>query len=142
MTEKKFIDLEDEIGRDVWGYIANGGQASLVGVLRWLDDHPETIPAPAKHTITEGELREAWDRAAGGDLKDPIYKRFAFELGIAVAADPEPTNAERLETVLSGLYGALREAGIDSSLKQRIALAESLDGAGVTAPGGEGRERV
>ncbi|GAA1642706.1 hypothetical protein GCM10009700_31890 [Brevibacterium sanguinis] len=59
-----------------------------------------------------------------------------------MSADPGPTTVERLETVLSGLYGALREAGIDSSLKQRIALAESLDGAGVTAPGGEGRERV
>lgn len=136
MTEKKFIDLEDEIGRDVWGYIANGGQASLVGVLRWLDDHPETIPAPAKHTITEGELREAWDRAAGGDLKDPIYKRFVFELGIAVAADPEPTNAELIERALE--LHDLDAIGNEG----RAEFARQLAADGFRAPGGEGRERV
>ena len=140
MAEKKFIDLVEEIGRDVWGYIANGKQASLVGVLHWLDEHPESVPAtPAKPTITEKQRRQL--EADYHSESPPSFEHWLIEFGVTVVPDPYPTNAERLTDVIETEW--LRHSRgivIEDKADCRI-MADLLDEAGVTAPGGEDDEQ-
>ncbi|QUL79906.1 hypothetical protein [Brevibacterium sp. SMBL_HHYL_HB1] len=137
MTDKH-IDLIETLNREVKGGGYKEGIFPMRGsefdndrraVLRWLDAHPDQVPG---RTITKSELGRAADNLlmseAAGEFSSGV-RRLALELGITVAPDPEPTNAEKLATDLSG-YGVGRGVSIR-------ALSEHLAERGWTKAGGD-----
>ena len=93
----------------------------------WLRNPDE---APGR-TITVGEFERAWADSVDQDDRKQ-YRDFLALLGIAVAPDPEPTNAELLVEDLAGIYGA------NLTWTAKIAISEALAERGwVKAPGGD-----
>lgn len=114
----KYEDLHDRIADEIhW-------DATVIDVLRWLDDHRDQAPG---RTITEQQLIQLWQVTVEGRNIDD----FAQELkdnGITVVPDPEPTNAEQIAEIIG-------KVGSFPSWERRL-LAEGLDKAGVKAPEG------
>ena len=95
------------------------------GMARW-----GWVPVPTKPQITESQYKLALD-----EERDPQYVHGFTDamhlLGGEVIPDPEPTNTDRLETLI-------RESGFEVFTLGHIAdtreLAEWLNSDGVTAP--------
>ena len=119
---EKYVDLHGEIADSIhW-------DATVVDTLKWLDDHPDRVPG---RTITVGEFERAWADSVDQDDRKQ-YRDFLARLGITVAPDPEPTNAELLVEDLAGIYGA------NLPWTAKVAISEALTERGwVKAPGGD-----
>ena len=112
----KFIDLYDPIME----HFDKAG-ADAKDVLEWLDDHPGQVPG---RTITESESKDLFNTARRG----LGYWPDALERTcITVVPDPEPTNAEKLNSIITEWGGFARDPG----------FGEWLDSCGVKAPGGD-----
>ena len=86
---EKYTDLEERIKRD--RDLSLTGLDRVTYTLRWLDRNPDQVPG---RTITESGCHDLYHAAYYG------AKAFRGELedqGFAFIADPEPTNAEKLE---------------------------------------------
>lgn len=114
----KFIDLHDEIEDDL-----GSTRAAIERILEWLDEHPDQVPG---RTITESESKDLFNTARQGLRYWPDALERA---GIAVAPDPEPTNAEKATADLEA-WGIHRAKALE--------LGPWLAGQGWTkAPGGD-----
>ena len=111
------------------------------GLWSWFNDYDMAadgwvpVPSsPATPTITESELRETIMGGSGfaDAIRDGVTASLS-RLGIEVVPDPVPTNAERLAALM---YEA-DEKDHSSVPGGWEHVAEFLDRAGVTAPGGE-----
>lgn len=114
----KYVDLTDRIVRDDLMERAPG-ISYVRDTLEWLDRNPDQVPG---RTITESESKDLFNTARQGLRYWPDALERA---GIAVAPDPEPTNAEKLETDIRAL---LQEPSQSFSIARD--LAEKLDTAG------------
>ena len=86
---EKYSDLEERIKRD--RDLSLTGLDRVTYTLRWLDRNPDQAPG---RTMTESGCHDLYHAAYYG------AKAFRGELedqGFAFIADPEPTNAEKLE---------------------------------------------
>lgn len=96
--------------------------------LQWLDQNIDEVPGLI---LTRSDMVEAFGEEYAGWATHRLAR-----IGYTVAPDPdpEPTNAELLEH-------RIRESGLDITgflgNDATNALARSLDGDGVKAPGGE-----
>lgn len=107
---------------------------------RWVRDEDMAaggwvpVPSsPAKPTITAGEVGRRSHLVRGGNVETPSLVDFLEALGIEVVPDPVPSNAERLAALM---YEA-DEKDHSSVPGGWEHVAEFLDRAGVTVPGGE-----
>lgn len=114
----KYEDLHDRIADEIhW-------DATVIDVLRWLDDHRDQAPG---RTITVSKFDEAVESCVTEDATVPPHT-FAERLGVVCVPDPEPTNAAQIEEIIG-------KVGSFPSWERRL-LAEGLDKAGVKAPEG------
>ncbi len=114
----KYIDLKEELAHSV---VVGAGITAIRNILEWLDDHPDQVPG---RTITESDLSEAV--ANSSQWTDEGFGRDVLShFGIEVVPDPEPTNAERLETALLEAWDGHRSMSD---------VADLLDLKGVRAP--------
>ena len=114
---EKYSDLEERIKRD--RDLSLTGLDRVTYTLRWLDRNPDQVPG---RTITESGCHDLYHAAYYG------AKAFRGELedqGFAFIADPEPTNAEKLNELICQATGSTNAP----------LLAGYLDEAGVKAPG-------
>lgn len=96
--------------------------------LAYLDRYPDQVPG---RTTTESELIAAVDETNHEDMNEYQKARaLLVHLGHTIP-DPEPTNAEKLETEIRELF---QEPSQSFSIARD--LAKKLDEAGVKAPGG------
>ncbi|MGV2820488.1 hypothetical protein ABZX73_06370 [Brevibacterium casei] len=105
------------------------------GLWSWFNDYDMAeegwvpVPAsPAKPTITESKFEEEFGLFSRTDKR--LMMGRLDRLGITVVPDPEPTNAEKLEEIITDEWP-------HSEFEIR-ALAERLDARYVKAPGGDG----
>lgn len=130
---EEFVELAPAI-LDHTGVNSPDIRTGIVEALHYLDGHPEVVPSsPAKPTITAGEVGRRSHLVRGGNVETPSLVDFLEALGIEVIPDPVPTNAERLAALM---YEA-DEKDHSSVPGGWEHVAEFLDRAGVTAPGGE-----
>lgn len=87
--------------------------------------HAGWVPVPTKPTITKSQRAKV--HAAWGIPESGAWLRGFYYAGGRVIPDPEPTNTEKLESLLSTYTGF----GLDSTFGK---LAEYLNDNGVTAP--------
>lgn len=123
----KYIDLTDTISRD------NGTLTVYAWrVLKWLDEHPDQVPGP---TITKSISRELFEA-----LGDRLLTLADFEkvlhatTGTTVTPDPEPTNAQSIDKLLTEFDNLNASCGGEHGDHD---LAEFLTARGVKAPGGD-----
>ena len=112
---RKYIDLHEQI-RDC---LYDGGlrPVPIEEVLEWLDSNPDQAPG---RTITRTECRDIIDGAVKVSGYGDDWER-GFYSGLSVAdtrvvPDPEPTDRQRLEELISREWG-------DSDDAQHITLA-------------------
>ena len=118
---EKYTDLEERIKRD--RDLSLTGLDRVTYTLRWLDRNPDQVPG---RTITESGCHDLYHAAYYG------AKAFRGELedqGFAFIADPEPTNAEKLDKIMEEWPG--RATASDPT------FGEYLHNRGVKAPGGD-----
>lgn len=118
----KYIDLADRIGEGAEYSNTTSFCLGIECALRWLDEHSDQAPG---RTITESRYRALTD-------SDPEEYRSGFSDGFffaggCIVPDPEPTNAEKLNS----LYGEWA----DDPSPTKLALGEWLELRGVKAPG-------
>lgn len=115
-----YIDLEPKVS-DYYG--TTPGQARRAGVcdaLRYLDSHPDQAPG---RTITASDLHRKCE------IFGKAYLPGFTGAGGQVIPDPEPTNAEKLASLLKDyLVGADDQGDYED-------LARVLDEQGVRVPG-------
>ncbi len=117
----KYIDLAPKISEDTEVepiFLAGKYQRE---VLAWLDEHPDQVPG---RTITESELYQVQIHC-GFSGTDTRVNSVLRDLRITVVPDPEPTNAEKLETALLEAWDGHRSMSD---------VADLLDLKGVRAP--------
>ena len=117
---EKYIDLEERIKRD--RDLSLTGLDRVTYTLRWLDRNPDQAPG---RTITESECHDLYHAAYYG------AKAFRGELedqGFAFIADPEPTNAESIDNLLTEFANLNASCGGEQGDHD---LAEFLDARGV-----------
>ena len=120
MTEK-YIDLLHRVREEV--NYDDDAILTIAAVLKWLDRNPDQVPG---RTITESGCHDLYHAAYYG------AKAFRGELedqGFAFIADPEPTNAEKLDKIMEEWPG--RATASDPT------FGEYLHNRGVKAPGGD-----
>lgn len=116
-----YIDLEPKVS-DYYG--TSPGQERRAGIcdaLRYLDSHPDQVPG---RTITESELGEV--TRTHESIRDLVNL-----LGITIAPDPEPTEAEKLSDDLAKWTGDI-ETCVGLGLASWLA-----DKGWAKAPGGD-----
>ena len=119
MTEK-YSDLEERINRD--RDLSLTGLDRVTYTLRWLDRNPDQVPG---RTMTERGCHDLYHAAYYG------AKAFRGELedqGFAFIADPEPTNAESIDNLLTEFAKLNASCGGEQGDHD---LAEFLDARGV-----------
>ena len=119
MTEK-YSDLEERIKRD--RDLSLTGLDRVTYTLRWLDRNPDQVPGRA---MTESGCHDLYHAAYYGE------KAFRGELedqGFAFIADPEPTNAESIDNLLTEFANLNASCGGEQGDHD---LAEFLDARGV-----------
>lgn len=126
----KYIDLAEQIVDDSHAHRQSIFSDDARVVLRWLDDHADQAPG---RTITASEFDEAVESCITEDGTVPPHE-FAERLGVVCVPDPEPSNAEKLETEIKEMF---QEPSQSFSIARDLAV--KLDAAGWTkAPGGDG----
>ena len=117
---EKYSDLEERIKRD--RDLSLTGLDRVTYTLRWLDRNPYQVPG---RTITESGCHDLYHAAYYG------AKAFRGELedqGFAFIADPEPTNAESIDNLLTEFANLNASCGGEQGDHD---LAEFLDARGV-----------
>lgn len=119
----KYEDLHDRIADEIhW-------DATVIDVLRWLDDHRDQAPG---RTITVSKFDEAVESCVTEDATVPPHT-FAERLGVVCVPDTKTTNVERLVEMIRENGYDIRHNGNRSG---SVALALDLDSRGVRAPEG------
>lgn len=119
----KYIDMAEKItgGSNLSNTVSF--RKGVAWALEYLDAHPDQVPG---RTITESGCHDLYHAAYYG------AKAFRGELedqGFAFIADPEPTNAEKLDKIMEEWPG--RATASDPT------FGEYLHNRGVKAPGGD-----
>lgn len=119
----KYIDMAEKIteGSNLSNTVSF--RKGVAWALEYLDAHPDQVPG---RTITESGCHALYHAAYYG------AKAFRGELedqGFAFIADPEPTNAEKLDKIMEEWPG--RATASDPT------FGEYLHNRGVKAPGGD-----
>lgn len=127
MTEK-FIDLGPQIAKEAGGLsLTSLAHEHQLRVLKWLDEHPDQVPG---RTMTASEFGN-YNTEAAGTYGDGF--RAGFErAGGEVVPDPEPTNAQSIDKLLTEFANLNASCGGEQGDHD---LAEFLDAHGVKAPG-------
>lgn len=119
MTER-YIDLSERVYQEAAGHTLR--RAIIDGTLEWLDEHPDQVPG---RTMKKSDYQELMD---GTSLSYRVGFTDGFHMaGGSIAPDPEPTNAEKLNSIITEWGGFARDPG----------FGEWLDSRGVKAPGGD-----
>lgn len=127
----KYIDMAEKIteGSNLSNTVSF--RKGVAWALEYLDAHPDQVPG---RTITESEYSAAVDAAkrVKGVSLDRLWwqgRAFLFHAGVKIVADPEPTNAEKLDKIMEEWPG--RATASDPT------FGEYLHNRGVKAPGGD-----
>lgn len=121
MTEK-YIDLASRISSESGAYHLR--DTIIEGVLEWLDEHPDQVPG---RTITVSEFDEAVESCITEDATVPPHT-FAARLGVVCVPDPEPTNVQSIDKLLTEFASLNASCGGEQGDHD---LAEFLDAHGV-----------
>lgn len=125
----KYIDLAEKLAR--MHDLHPGTIRVALGLLdKFAAEHPDQMPG---RTMTQTRFDQAVDIALDSGEFDA--EEFARQLGITVAPEPEPTNAEKLAKEMLTSFNKC-EFDFESSFEQ---LAKALDARGIKAPGGDDR---
>lgn len=116
----KFVDLEDSVEYWFGEGMSRKTRDGVRLTLRFFDTFPGRAPSSRATRMTESDVTRIFEasKSGRGATRTAIHRH-----GIEIVPDPEPTNAEKIETLMG-------EA--PSSLNRRD-LARWLDKRGVKA---------
>lgn len=121
----KYIDLINEIHKNTSGEVY---RIEIAEILRYLDDHPELTGK----AITESRYR-AFTDSASEEYQAGFSDGFFFADGLVIP-DPEPTNAQSIDKLLTEFANLNASCGGEQGDHD---LAEFLDAHGVKAMGAD-----
>lgn len=125
---EKYEDLTTHLSDDLEPTIA--GEAYIRNSLRWLDEHPDQVPGRTiteRVKITDTEAYELYESARSFSLDDFKLALESID-GIETVDDPEPTNAESIDNLLTEFANLNASCGGEQGDHD---LAEFLDAHGV-----------